>query len=386
MHLYLHIPFCKQACHYCDFHFSTNLSAKTDLVNAICQEIALQKNYLSSCSLETIYFGGGTPSLLTESELGQIFETIHRIFDVQQEAEITLEANPDDLTVHKINDLKTFVNRLSIGIQSFHEPHLLLMNRAHNAIEAENCVRIAQDAGLENLTIDLMYGLPFTPPQPSPKNRGGSFSKDIWQQNLDKATALDISHISAYCLTIEEKTAFGKWLKKGKLTPIDEETAAQQFETLVAHLTTHQYEQYEISSFARAGQYARHNSSYWKRRAYLGVGPSAHSFSGTSRQYNVANNSQYINVLGQNKIPCVVEELTISDQINDYLLTSLRTVWGCDLRVVRAIGGNSWESIQQPTIEIFIKENWLQLNDEVLYLTPKGKLFVERISSDLFLV
>ena len=372
MHLYLHIPFCKQACHYCDFHFSTNLSAKTDMVGAICREVELQKDYLPSRNLETIYFGGGTPSLLTTSELGQIFETIHRFFDVQQGAEITLEANPDDLSSLKMKELKRFINRLSIGIQSFHEPHLRFMNRAHNAMEAENCVKIAQAAGIENLSIDLIYGV--------------SAEAAVWQADLEKATTLNVPHISAYCLTIEEKTAFGEWLKKGRLVAVDEEAAAQQFEMLTTHLTAFGYEQYEIASFARAGQYARHNSSYWKRHSYLGVGPSAHSFNGTSRQHNVANNMQYIKSLQQSKTPFSVENLTVFDQINDYLLTSLRTVWGCDLGVIRQIGGNDWEITQKTTIEGFIKEDWLRLESDVLYLTPKGKLFADRISSDLFLV
>ncbi len=229
MHLYLHIPFCKQACHYCDFHFSTNLSAKSELVATLCKEIELQKNYLPTPTLNSIYFGGGTPSLLTESELGQIFETIHRNFTVNPEAEITLEANPDDLTVEKLRLFKKYVNRLSIGIQSFHGPYLQLMNRAHSANEAENCVKKAQDVGFENMSIDLMYGMVGTygirPDNIRPN--------DIWQTDLDKAVALSVPHISSYCLTIEPKTVLGNWLKNKKIVAVDDELAAQQFEMML---------------------------------------------------------------------------------------------------------------------------------------------------------
>jgi oxygen-independent coproporphyrinogen-3 oxidase len=384
MHLYLHIPFCKQACHYCDFHFSTNLKSKSDLVKAICREIELQKDYLPTRTLETIYFGGGTPSLLTKSELGQFFETIHRIYQVEADAEITLEANPDDITAEKLAELKPFINRLSIGIQSFHEPYLRFMNRAHNAGESEQCVKLAQDSGFENLTIDLIYGM-------SERLLGIHESsqdsdEQLWQRDLEMAVALNTPHISAYNLTIEPQTALGNWLKKGKIKPVEEELSARQFEQMIAYLNANHYEQYEISNFARNGHYARHNSSYWKRRPYLGVGPSAHSFNGTSRQYNLANNALYIKGIQEGNLPFESEALTAFDQVNDYLLTSLRTIWGCDLSIIREISGIDLLEIQKSYLTAFLENEWIHISNNVLFLTPKGKLFADRIASDLFLV
>ena len=384
MHLYLHIPFCKQACHYCDFHFSTNLKSKAELVKTICREIELQKDYLPTRTLETIYFGGGTPSLLTESELGQIFETIYRIYQVEPDAEITLEANPDDLTSEKLIELKPFINRLSIGIQSFHEPYLRFMNRAHNATESEQCVKLAQDSGFDNLTIDLIYGM-------SEKLLGIQSSsqtsdENLWQRDLEMAIALNTQHISAYNLTIEPQTALGNWLKKGKIKPVEEELSARQFEQMVIYLNANDYEQYEISNFARNGHYARHNSSYWKRRPYLGVGPSAHSFNGVSRQYNIANNALYIKSIQEGNLSFEAETLTAFDQVNDYLLTSLRTIWGCDLGIIQEISGINLLEIQKTYLAAFFENEWIRISDNVLFLTPKGKLFADRIASDLFLV
>ncbi len=384
MHLYLHIPFCKQACHYCDFHFSTNLKSKPDLVAAICQEIELQKDYLPTRTLETVYFGGGTPSLLTASELGQIFETIHRIYHVQPNAEITLEANPDDLTFAKLLTLRRFVNRLSIGIQSFHEPYLRFMNRAHTAAESASCVKLAQDSGFENLTIDLIYGM-------SEKLLGMQLSseiseEDLWQKDLEKAVDLNTPHISAYNLTIEPQTALGNWLKKGKIKAVEEELSAHQFEQMTTYLNANHYEQYEISNFARNGCYALHNSSYWKRRPYLGIGPSAHSFDGKSRQYNVSNNAQYIQAVKEGKGAFDVEVLTPFDQVNDYLLTSLRTIWGCDLGIIQELAGINLQEVQKNYLTAFFENEWIIIQNNTLFLTTKGKLFADRIASDLFVV
>lgn len=382
MHLYLHIPFCKQACHYCDFHFSTQLKSKTEMVAAICREIELQQDYLPTRMLETVYFGGGTPSILTQNELEQILETIHRFFKVEPGAEITLEANPDDLTSEKLRALKPFVNRLSIGLQSFYEPYLRFMNRAHNAQESEQCVKLAQDHGFDNLTIDLIYGM-------SQAHLGmvpTLSDEQLWQQDLDKAMALETPHISAYNLTIEPKTALGNWLKKGKIKPVDEELSARHFEQMVRSLTQAGYEQYEISNFAKNGHYARHNSSYWKRRPYLGVGPSAHSFNGISRQYNVSNNAMYlVGIQAENPV-FELEELSVFDQVNDYILTSLRTIWGCDLAVIWDIGKVDLLEEQKEYVEKFLEKNWVEVQNNVLYLTEKGKLFADRIASDLFLV
>ncbi|GAB3977039.1 radical SAM family heme chaperone HemW [Spirosoma terrae] len=376
MHLYLHIPFCKQACHYCDFHFSTNLSQKSALVDAICTEIALQKDYLPTKTLETIYLGGGTPSLLTASELGQLFETIHRYFSVASTAEITLEANPDDLTVDKLDQLRLFVNRLSIGIQTFDDETLRWMNRAHSAVEAERCIQLARDAGFETMSVDLIYGIP---DQKEQRRQGG-----IWQTDLQKMLSLDVAHLSAYALTIEPDTAFGRWQQKGKLAALDENLAAEQFEELTKALAGAGYEHYEISNFAKPGQYARHNTAYWQRKAYLGVGPSAHSYNGVSRQYTVANNAQYISAIRRGEVPATLEMLSVSDQVNDYLLTGLRTKWGCSLRELSVLLSADFAKTQANDLQAMYEAGWLMQDGDYLRLTEAGKLFADRVAASLF--
>lgn len=376
MHLYLHIPFCKQACHYCDFHFSTNLSQKSALVDAICTEIALQKDYLPTKTLETIYLGGGTPSLLTASELGQLFETIHRYFSVASTAEITLEANPDDLTVDKLDQLRPFVNRLSIGIQTFDDETLRWMNRAHSAVEAERCIQLARDAGFETMSVDLIYGIP---DQKRQRRQGG-----IWQTDLQKMLSLDVAHLSAYALTIEPDTAFGRWQQKGKLAALDENLAAEQFEELTKALAGAGYEHYEISNFAKPGQYARHNTAYWQRKAYLGVGPSAHSYNGVSRQYTVANNAQYISEIRRGEVPATLEMLSVSDQVNDYLLTGLRTKWGCSLRELSVLLSADFAKTQANDLQAMYEAGWLMQDGYYLRLTEAGKLFADRVAASLF--
>ncbi|GAB3756029.1 radical SAM family heme chaperone HemW [Spirosoma pomorum] len=383
MHLYLHIPFCRQACHYCDFHFSTNLSQKSALVDALCAEMALQQDYLPGKTLETIYFGGGTPSLLTESELERLFETIHTHFTVSPTAEITLEANPDDLndkaTVgrpaegrSKLATLRQYVNRLSIGIQTFDEETLRWMNRAHTATEAETCVWQAREAGFENMSVDLIYGIP---------NR----SSERWSADLYNVLALDVPHLSAYALTIEPDTAFGRWQQKGKLQPADENLAAEQFEELVKALTDHGYEHYEISNFAKPGHYARHNTAYWQRKPYLGIGPSAHSYNGTSRQYNIANNARYVAAIQQGQLPVTVEQLTTADQVNEYLLTGLRTKWGCSLTELTALLGADFAKQQARDLAEVYDAGWLMRDKDQLRLTEAGKLFADRVAATLFI-
>ncbi|WP_266363665.1 radical SAM family heme chaperone HemW [Tellurirhabdus rosea] len=372
MHLYLHIPFCKQACHYCDFHFSTSLAQKPALVEALRREIEQQQDYLGTRQLETIYFGGGTPSLLTEAELASLFETIHRHFTVAPEAEITLEANPDDLTPAHLRQLRPYVNRLSIGIQSFHEPHLRFMNRAHSALEAQQCVRLAQEAGFHNLTIDLIYGVP-------------AADHAIWERDLETALLLDVPHISSYSLTIEPDTALGRWQKKGRFQGTDDEFAAEEFEMLIRTLGANGYEQYEISNFARPGHEARHNSSYWKRRPYLGIGPSAHSYNGHSRQYNVANNALYIKAINRGELPCTVEMLTPADQVNEYLLTGLRTKWGCQVSELESLSGGTFVREQQAILAEQQRRGWLTRTGDQLLLTPAGKFFADRVAAELFM-
>ena len=373
MHLYLHIPFCRQACHYCDFHFSTSLNAKSEIVRAICHEIFLQKDYLQDKNLETIYFGGGTPSLLEETDFIQIFETISKHFNIKPNAEITLEANPDDLTEQKLRLFKKYhINRLSIGIQSFHEPHLRSLNRIHTSQEAETCIKLSQDIGIQNLTIDLIYAIP-------------AESHQIFELDLQKATALNTNHISAYCLTIEPKTVFSKWLKQGKIQVIDDDFAATQFDMLVNHLAQNNFEQYEISNFAKSEHYSRHNTSYWKQEEYLGIGPSAHSFNHLSRQYNVSNNTKYVKELQQNIVPAEIEILTIEDQVNEYLLTGLRSKWGCNIHKINGLSNNIFQKQNAIELEKQIREGFLLIENNTLLLTYKGKLFADRIASDLFL-
>lgn len=371
MHLYLHIPFCKQACHYCDFHFSTNLSQKSTLIDALCAEISLQKNYLPSQRLGTIYFGGGTPSLLTETELAQLFETIYAHFSVAPDAEITLEANPDDLSAEKLTLLRRYVNRLSMGIQTFDETTLRWMNRAHTAAEAGACVRLAREAGFENMSVDLIYGIP-------------SSDSSLWQTDLQNMIALDVPHLSVYALTIEPDTAFGRWQQKGKLPALDENRAADQFLSLIETLTTEGYEHYEISNFARPGQYARHNTAYWQQRPYLGIGPSAHSYNGYSRQFNVANNVRYVAAIRQGQIPATVEVLTVADQVNDYLLTSLRTQWGCSLTELNRLLSADFAELQARDLASLYESGWLVRNGDRLNLTNPGKLFADRVAATLF--
>ncbi len=371
MHLYLHIPFCKQACHYCDFHFSTNQQHKSELVTAIAHEIELRADYLPTRQLETIYFGGGTPSLLSENELAHLLEMIHRQFSVSAQSEITLEANPDDLTAEKVTMLRRYVNRLSIGIQTFDEATLRWMNRAHSAVEAEHCVGLAQDAGFDNLSIDLIYGIP---------NRNAA----LWQADLNRALSLNVAHISAYALTIEPDTAFGRWTKTGKLPPADENLAATQLEELVDRLAVDGYEQYEISNFARSGQYARHNTAYWQQHPYLGVGPSAHSYDGNSRQFNVANNARYLMSLRKGIVPAEREELSRADKVNEYLLTGLRTKWGCKLTVLDELLAGDFRSQNRRELAQLTETGWLRIDEDLLRLTEAGKLFADRVAADLF--
>ncbi|SMB84466.1 oxygen-independent coproporphyrinogen III oxidase [Hymenobacter roseosalivarius DSM 11622] len=372
--LYLHIPFCKQACHYCDFHFSTSLGLKGKLVEALARELELRRDYLSpQATLDTIYFGGGTPSLLTAAELDTLFAAIHRHFKIAPQAEITLEANPDDLTADKLRELAASpINRLSIGLQSFHEPHLRLMNRAHSATDSARCVRLAQEAGFENISVDLIYGVP------APDH-------SIWEQDMAAAFALQVPHLSCYALTIEPDTVFGRRLRKGQFTPPPDEFVARQFEMLLAEIAAHGYEQYEISNFCRPGRESRHNSNYWRGVPYLGLGPSAHSFDGTSREFAVANNTRYVtSLLEQNEVPATRETLSPTDRANEYLMTSLRTARGCDLARLRQEFGVDLRTQCADYLHGLQENHWATLHNDVLVLTDQGKLLADHITLELF--
>lgn len=324
-------------------------------------------------SIETIYLGGGTPSILDEKDLERVFSALHANFALDRVAEVTLEANPDDLTEDKLNALKALgINRLSIGVQSFHDGHLAFMNRSHREQQALESVARAQAAGLTNISIDLIYGIAHP-------------DHSIWEADLKKAVALGVPHISAYCLTIEEKTAFGKWQKAGKLAPVDDNYAAGQFEILGDYLEKAGYEQYEISNFAYPGFYSRHNTAYWQQKKYLGVGPSAHSYNGASRQFNVANNPLYIKALKEKNVPCTVEHLAAEQAFNEYLLTTLRTRWGTDLALALSKYGVNVLMEKDKELSILHGQELLFTTDSKLYLTKKGKLLADEITSRLML-
>jgi oxygen-independent coproporphyrinogen III oxidase len=399
--IYIHIPFCKKACHYCNFHFSTQLNYIDDLVDAICKDIELRHHYLQRTSLsshylsdqnningvdennndlyqqqpilQTIYFGGGTPSLLLEKHINKIFNIISRYFIISNDAEVTLEANPDDVNTYNLGLWKQYgINRLSIGIQSFFDEDLLAMNRAHNAIEAESCVRMARQYDFNNLSIDLIYGAHTT-------------SDEMWQKNIDLALDLEVQHISSYCLTIEEKTAYGSWLKSNKMKPIDEDKASRQFDMLMISLNMAGYDHYEISNFAKPGKYAVHNTNYWKGIPYLGIGPSAHSFDGGSRSWAVAHNLDYIKKLNANDTSYVeIEILSTDDAYNEYMMTGLRTMWGVNLYDLKSKFG---EDYFQHTLAV-MSDDWVKknaiYNQNILKLTDAGKHFADNIAAEFF--
>jgi oxygen-independent coproporphyrinogen-3 oxidase len=369
--IYIHIPFCKQACYYCDFHFSTSLKYKDDLLQALVKEIKLQKEYLKGQTVETIYFGGGTPSVLSAEEINLLINTITGIHSVSSNAEITLEANPDDLNKEKLQSIiKTDINRLSIGIQSFFDEDLMWMNRVHRAAEAESSVKRAQDIGFENLTIDLIYGYPL-------------LNDQKWKYNLDKVFSLDVPHISSYSMTVEPRTALASFIKNKKQPAMDDQQSAAQFILLMNAMQTHGFEHYEISNFCKPGSYSKHNSNYWKGINYLGIGPSAHSYNGETRQWNVANNAKYIQALEKAEIPAETELLTETNRLNEYIMTSLRTVWGLDLNQLNTIARGSPAQLLVAARRYFENE-WIQQKDDIIYLTQTGKLYADHIASELF--
>jgi oxygen-independent coproporphyrinogen-3 oxidase len=369
--IYIHIPFCKQACHYCDFHFSTSLTYKDELIQALLKEMKLQKSFLNGETIETIYFGGGTPSLLAGEEVNLLIDTIASLHTVSSNAEITLEANPDDLEKPKLQALRqTAVNRFSIGIQSFFDDDLAWMNRVHRAVDAEASVKRAQDAGFENITVDLIYGYPF-------------LTNTKWKYNLDKVFELGVPHVSAYSMTVEPQTALASFIQKNKQSPMSEEQSAEQFMQLMEAMQIHGFEHYEISNFCLPGNYSRHNTNYWKGVKYLGIGPSAHSYDGETRRGNIANNAKYLQVINKNEIPAETEVLTEANRLNEYIMTSLRTMWGLDLDRLNLIAAGAADQVLKEATEFFERE-WIIQQSQTIYLTKKGKLYADRIASGLF--
>lgn len=378
--IYIHIPFCKQACHYCDFHFSVSLSKKDDLVKAIVTELELRKNEIEA-PIETIYFGGGTPSLLSVVELKLIIKSIYKNYKVIDAPEITLEANPDDLTqLNTPNNMtpifehyrKIGINRLSIGVQSFYEDDLKLMNRAHNAHEAVNCLTEATRY-FDNITIDLIYGVP-------------NMSNEKWLSNIERALSFGVNHISSYALTVEPKTAFASFIKKGTMDAPKDEVAHQHFQLLVSTLQQHNFTHYELSNFGKEGFFSKHNTSYWLGKPYLGVGPSAHSFNGTERAWNVANNSQYIKAIQENKLPITRELLTVNDRFNEYIMTGLRTIFGVSLDKVEVDFSPETLQLLLTSSQKYIDKGLLAITEQTLLTTEKGKFLCDGIASDLFIV
>lgn len=370
--IYLHIPFCKQACHYCDFHFSTSLKYKDEMLKAIHAELQLQKRYLSGETIETVYFGGGTPSLLIGEEIESLVDHIADLFSLSSDAEITLEANPDDLHLQNIRKLRTsHVNRFSIGVQSFFQEDLRWMNRAHTATEAEGSVKRLQDSGFENITLDLIYGYPF-------------LSDEKLKANIQKVKDLLVPHISAYSMTVEPKTALASLIRKGLQQPMNESQSAGQFLIMLDSLTGSGFEQYEISNFARDGRYSKHNSNYWKGVSYLGIGPSAHSFNGEMRKWNIANNAKYMESIHKKIIPSEEEILSEADKINEYIMTSLRTMWGMNLNEIQQKFGSDYRKKIEETIEESIDKEHIKTQEGVVTLTTEGKLLADKIASDLF--
>jgi oxygen-independent coproporphyrinogen-3 oxidase len=372
--IYIHIPFCKQACHYCDFHFSTSLNTKAAFLEALKKEIDLRAGYLSNDLIETIYFGGGTPSLLSGAELESIFALLQSRFTIAPDAEITLEANPDDLSHARLEELSASrVNRLSIGIQSFREADLKRMNRAHTAIEAEVCVKRAREYGFANISIDLIYGLP-------------EMSDQDWRTNLHRAFELKVEHISSYCLTVEPKTAWAKYVQSGKVLAVSDEQSASHFRILKEEMGWNNFIQYEISNFGLEGSFSKHNSNYWKGAHYLGLGPSAHSYNGLSRQWNVSNNAKYIKSLQENTFKAEVEVLTVEQKYNEYVMTSLRTIWGCNLKLVQDRFGEKLSLYCAEEAEFYIHSGSLVYRNHTLMLSDEGMLLADRIAADLFYV
>ena len=372
--IYLHIPFCKQACNYCDFHFSTSLKMKASFVDALVAEIELRKSVFDQQTINSIYFGGGTPSLLSEKDLNRIFETLFTSFRVSPLAEITLEANPDDLSPEKIQVLKkTPINRLSIGIQSFRDEDLRFMKRAHNAKEALSSIKSCKQAGFTNLSVDLIYGTP-------------GMETSAWLENLNIAFDLDIPHISSYALTVEPNTELHHQILHQKVSNVDENQSAAQFELLTSQMKRNGYEQYEISNFCKPGAYSKHNSSYWKKDMYLGLGPSAHSFYDNKRLWNVSNNAKYVKSLAQNLLPLQEEVLSLEDRYNEYVMTSLRTKWGCSIAEIETNFSSELAAYFRNEIELYVSTENVLVKKEVYYLSEKGKLLADKIASDLFKV
>lgn len=373
--IYLHIPFCKQKCSYCNFHFSTSFSLKDEMLSAIKKEIQLRYNELENKTLKSLYFGGGTPSVLSGDEIKSLIDEIQKYFSFDNNIEITLESNPDDLNKNFLEELsKTEVNRLSIGTQSFFDEDLKLMNRAHNAFEAESSIKRAQDFGLINISIDLIYGSPTS-------------NFEIWKDNLNKTIELQVPHVSSYALTVEPKTALEKWIENGKIRSPEETEQNQEFYYMKDFLKDNGFDHYEISNFGKPGFHSKHNSAYWKSEPYLGIGPSAHSYNGSfERSWNIANNPIYIKNLNQNILPIEKEILSEKDRFNEMIMIGLRTIWGVDLNRINQNFSSEVIDYLNQEIKSKIESGILEIENNYLKIPEKHWFLADGIASDLFIV
>jgi oxygen-independent coproporphyrinogen-3 oxidase len=371
--IYIHIPFCKQACHYCDFHFSTSMKNKDEMVLALAHELQLRKKEFEKETIETIYFGGGTPSVLQISDLRLLLDAVYENYNVAENPEITLEANPDDLSEAKVVQWSNNrINRLSIGIQSFFEADLQLMNRAHNSQEAKDCLTLATQH-FDNISLDLIYGIP-------------GISNEKWKQNIETALSFGIPHISSYALTVEPKTALKKLIQTGKIAEPSDEAAQEHFAILVETLEANGFVHYELSNFGKPTYFSKNNSAYWLGKKYLGIGPSAHSYDGQKRSWNVANNALYLKAIHENQLPKEEEILSETDRYNEYIMTGLRTIWGVSLDKIQTEFGSKYLEYLNRQSQKFLEDGLLFIENNVLKTTKKGKFLTDGMASDLFLV
>lgn len=371
--IYIHIPFCKQACHYCDFHFSTSMKKKDEMVLALAKEIELRKKESNNEIIETIYFGGGTPSTLTIDDIRFLINSVYKHYQVVSTPEITLEANPDDLDNETILQYANSpINRLSIGVQSFFEDDLQLMNRAHNSAEAKKCLEFATQH-FDNISIDLIYGMP-------------NMSNEKWLQNIETALSFNIPHISSYALTVEPKTALHKMIKSGSIPKLDDDLAQQHFHILIDKLQENGFVHYELSNFGKPNYFSKNNTAYWLGKKYIGIGPSAHSYNGESRSWNISNNSLHLKAIAENNLPSETENLSKTDQYNEYIMTGLRTIWGVSLKRIETEFGTKYLNYLYQQAEKYISDNLLEIENNVLKTTKKGKFLSDGIASDLFLL
>ena len=370
--IYIHIPYCKQACHYCNYHFSTSLNNKESVINSMLKEIEI-KSVGSNDLIQTIYFGGGTPSFFATKEINKIINSIFEKFQISENPEITLEANPDDLSKAKLIELsQSYINRLSIGVQSFNDDELKLMNRSHNSNDAKTCIDNALKY-YDNISIDLIFGMP-------------NSNLKTWESNLNYVTSWNLNHMSAYALTVESKTALESFVKKNIVKPLNEDLVFEQHEFMCNKMSKHEYVNYELSSFAKKGYFSRNNSAYWLRKKYIGIGPSAHSFDGIYRSWNVSNNSLYIKDISENKMFSGREKLSIIDKYNEYVMTGLRTKWGISLTYLENNFGSYYKNNFETRIVKYVNTSLVVIKDDVFRTTIKGKFLADGIASELFLI